>query len=169
MTFAIGVEYLSSCGVAFGAPAMINGVSGGPMIWPIVATGPMMRTPAIDASFCHLSHASQIAFVIPSMNAPTLAMCIFCTSVSYLFRVAGWNSGGIPGLVDFSLSLNAPWYILPASPDGSRQLVGTFRLKLVNFNRAKFFIASGCGAGMNPRAPRIYGSWAVERSLGRPI
>ena len=69
-----------------------------------------ITTPTIVAAVCHWLHAEQIAEHVPSMKAPTLAMCIFWVSVWYLFSDAGWNSGGIPGLEAFSSGLNARPY-----------------------------------------------------------
>src|SRR5690348_18508808 len=81
------------------------------------------------------------------MNAPILAMCIFCVSVWYLFSDAGWSSGGMPGAVALSPGLNAlPYCCWSGGPD---QFCGTFRLKLVNFNRANCCIMVACGAGMS--------------------
>src|SRR3569833_461742 len=107
MTIAITYEYFISAGVFFGAVARISGVSGGPTSCPPTAVTALITTPTIVVAVCHCVHALQIADVVSSMNLPIFAMCIFCASVWYLFIDAGWNSGGAPGAVTFSLAENA--------------------------------------------------------------
>ena len=62
-TFAITFEYLSCCGVFFGACAMISGVSGGPTTPPGVRmpTTALMMTPWMVVVVNHCEIAPQIA------------------------------------------------------------------------------------------------------------
>ena len=59
----------------------MSGIIGGPTSTPPEAIGPVTVTVARVAAFCQLSHPLQMALVMPSMNAPILALCIFCASV----------------------------------------------------------------------------------------
>src|SRR4029078_704985 len=68
-TFAITFEYLSCCGVFFGACDRMSGVSGGPTTPPGVSvpTTALMTTPLMAVVVIHWEIAPQIASHVPSM------------------------------------------------------------------------------------------------------